>query len=459
MALHNFHPVANGLGTDHPIPDLPFVDDSHLPLHDPAAIEKIGRYGGSNDMGGRTDRVRPDGGWIAYTTDPRRHDLAWLVRWHPEHGRSVVLYRDEDASSVYMTLWGPALLFRSGGYWWDGESWYRPSQIFDRASEAYVRRPVPAAATVHAADLADSGDAGRAAAVLTVDEVDLDTPARPGQWWNDLAAWAARRPQDALPLQRCVVQLNAPELAAGQLVALSGLAQIAGVGESTLRAYQARGQGSLPAPQASPGGRAMWSLPVAQEWAEQRHHSPDGAAATMSSPDRENLSIGVSTLWDRFTRLFLMDLWDRPGWRKRWALRYRTAPAVRDVATALGWTVAASLEQIVPLKPLADTLGYALLDELSTGKQLAAGTGRGESMDEHSMYGIQHGVAEMLGWLIQHAPYRASGVINEVIGEAEQRLQIPRAVVVNSIRTAMSLDGGVDETLMREFLDRTLAPA
>lgn len=458
MALNNFHPVANGLRTDHPIPDLPFVDDSHLPLDDPRAIEKIGRYD-HDDMEGRTDRIRPDGGWLAYTTDPRRHDLAWLVRWHPEHGRSVVLYRQDDASSVYMTFWGPALLFRAGGYWWDGSAWYRPSQIFDRASEAYVRRPVPAAMTVHAADLlTETGTADPGATVLSIDDLDLDAPARPGRWQAALADWASRRPEGALPLQRCVVQFNAPELAAGQLLSLSGLAEVAGIGESTLRSYQSRGQGDVPAPQAVlPGGRALWSLPVAEEWAASRTHSPEGAAAAMTA-DSSDLTVGVSDLWDRFTRLFHMDLWERQSVRKRWALRFRTAPAVREVATTLGWTVAGNLEQIVPVGALADTLHYAVLDELATGKQLATDTGRGEQAGEHGFYGIQHGVAEMLGWLIRHDPYRATGVVNEIIGEAQRRMGIPRETVVNSLRTALALDGGGQEAQMRQFLERALAP-
>src|SRR5689334_3498977 len=99
MALMTFRPVANGLRTDHPIPDLPFVDDSLLPLADPAAIEAIGRNKGEG-MWGREDEC-DDGGWFAYTTDPLRHDLAWIVRYHPLHGRSVVVYRDEDAPTIH----------------------------------------------------------------------------------------------------------------------------------------------------------------------------------------------------------------------------------------------------------------------------------------------------------------------------------------------------------------------
>ena len=114
MSLYMYQAVANGLRTDHPIPDLPFVDDSHIPVDDPARVEAIGRRPGT-DMWGREDRVGSGEGWVAFTTDPIRHDLAWFVRWHPGHGRSVVLYRDSDIASVhslYAVLEEHALLFR-----------------------------------------------------------------------------------------------------------------------------------------------------------------------------------------------------------------------------------------------------------------------------------------------------------------------------------------------------------
>ncbi|MEU9025876.1 hypothetical protein [Actinomadura sp. NPDC048394] len=102
-------------------------------------------------MWGRHDTCTDGhGGWGAFTTDPTRKDLAWVVRHHPEHGRSVVLYRDTDASPVdSLLMWEePAgLLYRAGGYWWDGTTWYRPSQLFDWAAEKTYERPVPAAVT------------------------------------------------------------------------------------------------------------------------------------------------------------------------------------------------------------------------------------------------------------------------------------------------------------------------
>ncbi|MFE6166224.1 hypothetical protein ACFQ7F_45885, partial [Streptomyces sp. NPDC056486] len=92
-------PLANGLRTDHPVPGLPFVDDTHIPLDEgPEAIEAVGRHEMSG-MWGRYDKNRVDGGWHAFTTDPKQHTLGWSVRYHPEHGRTVLLMRDGDTAS------------------------------------------------------------------------------------------------------------------------------------------------------------------------------------------------------------------------------------------------------------------------------------------------------------------------------------------------------------------------
>lgn len=125
--------VANGLRTDHPVPGLAFVNDSHLPLDDRVAIEAIGRKRGKNTWG-REDICRADAGWVAFTTDPLRHDLAWVIRSHPVHGRSVLLYRDLDVAGQHTAWCGPALLFRAGAYWWDGHMWFRPLQFWGRGA-------------------------------------------------------------------------------------------------------------------------------------------------------------------------------------------------------------------------------------------------------------------------------------------------------------------------------------
>ncbi|MFD0639741.1 hypothetical protein ACFQ9X_57145 [Catenulispora yoronensis] len=264
MSFYTFRPVANGLGTDHPIPDLPFVDDSHLPT-DPRAIEAVGRKEGGSTWG-RQDNVPRSEGWAAFTTDAERTDLAWYVRFHPGHGRSVMLVRDDDASLQHQTfVWDmpTALAFRAGGYWWDGAFWYRPAQIFDSAAERIVARAVPGATTVTAADLLDSAADASRARILTVAEFDLDAPA-PRQWLNDLALWAQRR-NGGKPLDECVVRLAAPELSGDQLISAAEMAQIADIEPSTFRAYTARGKQACPnrrppSAGATPGpGRWRWT--------------------------------------------------------------------------------------------------------------------------------------------------------------------------------------------------------
>jgi hypothetical protein len=70
VGMHNYQPVANGLRTDHPIPDLPFVDDSHIPVEDRDGVESIGRSV-SQDMWGRTDRCH---GGVGLPSPPTRSD-------------------------------------------------------------------------------------------------------------------------------------------------------------------------------------------------------------------------------------------------------------------------------------------------------------------------------------------------------------------------------------------------
>jgi hypothetical protein len=440
-APYKFGAVANGLRTNHPIPDLPFVDDSHIPIDDKDAVEAIGRTKGrEHGMRGREDVIREDESWLAFTTDPVRPDLAWIVRWHPEHGSSVVLYRDADAASAYMTYWGQPLLFRAGGYWWDGVTWYRPLQVFDSASEEYVTRAVPSAATTTAADLLVARTDPAAAAVLSIIDVDVDAEFA-GRWVDHLALWAAHR-EEGTDLSRCVVGVSAHELGADQLVGAAVMGEIAGVAASTFRAYLARGEATIPLPQATISGRAMWSRPVAEEWAESRRHSGDGAAAAISG-DPDDLAPGVQDLWDRWTDTFRSLLWDNPDRRRRWALRWRTRSAVDEVATYLGWIVAASVDRIVPIEQLAFTLEKALLHEIEEGRRMIP--------DERHDFGVNFRIARLLDWLIRHDPRSARAVVAGVIGEAERQYGTPRMLLVRTLHTALNLDGKLTEPEYREF--------
>ena len=453
MPAYVYRPVANGLRTDHPVLDLPFADDSHIPVGDPEAIEATGRHQGT-DTWGRFDHVGRSGGWAAFTTDTVRHDLGWLVRWHPDHGRSVLLYRDDDTAGAYDAFLRQALLFRVGGYWWDGTTWYRPDQVWDAAGEDWHHRPVPSASTVTAADMLAVGatHAHGEGRVLAIGNVTPDTPPPARAWIDDLALWARER--GGAGLDKCVVTLTAPELGADQLVGMAEMAEIAGIAPSTLRAYIARGEADVPSAQAAPGGRSLWARPVAEDWAAARRRSAEGVTLAVSGR-RGDPPVGVAQLQDWMEKMFYALLWEHPVVHRRWTRRWRTETAVREVAGYLGWQVAESLDRIVP-HSLRDTIGRALLDELAAGQELENSVF--DADHEHVYYGITPSTADMLGWLVRHRPASAAHIIGVVTGEAERRFGIPRNVTERSVATSLSLDGELDNDARRDFLSRVLSP-
>lgn len=450
MSLYRYRALANGLRTDHPIPDLPFVDDSDIPVDDPGGIQAIGRRSEAGTWG-REDTV-PGAGWLAYTTDQTRRDLAWCVRWHPDHGRSVVVYSASEAAEVHMASWGPALLFRSGGYWWDGTTWYRPAQVWDSARENYFQRPVPAATTVTAADLLNGRANADQAAVLDITDVRPDA-SPPERWIDHLALWAARRDGTG-SLDRCVVKLAAPELTGDQLLGVAELAETAGVAASTLRAYIARGEGDVPLPQATIGRSSVWALPVAEEWAEQRRRSADGVTGSVAVNRSEtSVPVGLADVTDRFARNFFNRMSNR-RWRKRWTQRWRTDAAIRELAHALGSDVAGSLDQIIPIQDLSVTVRHAVLEDIATQQRIVE---RGGQAGANS-YPITPHIARMLDWLVRHYPSTAAHTIGHIVGEAERELEIPRETTERSIREALLWDSELDEQALADFFDRVLSP-
>jgi hypothetical protein len=183
------------------------------------------------------------------------------------------------------------------------------------------------------------------------------------------------------------------------------------------------------------------------------------------------MPVGAAEVHRLFGDKFHSLLWDNPSQRRRWALRWRTEQSVRELSGRLGWQVAADVDQIVPMGPLATTVAHAILDELAGGRALLegpAGTGgtsltavgaRTDPTTGATFYGITQPVARMLDWLIWHDPTIAGYTINEVIGEAELRLHMPRDIVQNSIRTALSLDSQLDAATIYAFLDEVLPPS
>jgi predicted DNA-binding transcriptional regulator AlpA len=373
----------------------------------------------------------------------------------------------EGSGNVHLAYYlTAALLFRAGGYWWDGTAWYRPHQVWDAVTETYVRRQAPAARTVSAADMLATGRATPDAA-LTVSTSEIRPDAAvlaSGVWRDHLALWAARRQADGADLARSVVTLTAPELSADQLIGVPEMARVTGIAASTLRAYLARGEADVPLPQAILGTRSSWSRPVAEEWAEQRRRSPGGLIEAITPPGHDG-PLGTAELQDQFTAAFFDLLWDFPGYRKRWAVRWRTETAVRGVAKGLSREVAAGLDRIIPFPAVAMTIEHALIEQLADGwrchlevREIVPGLDESPAGASWESVGTLPGIGQMLGWLVRHDPQAAAHSISSAIAVAGQRYNVPRHICENTIRDALDQDSGLDHGDIRDYLTRVYTP-
>ncbi|MFI5740967.1 hypothetical protein ACIA9I_21675 [Streptomyces anulatus] len=446
-------PLANGLRTDHPVPGLPFVDDSHLPLDDgPEAIEAIGRHEASG-MWGRWDANRTDGGWRAFTTDPINHAFGWSVRHHPKHGRTVLLMGDGQTSFLHTQWDGDPLLFRAGGYWWDGTTWYRPGQIWDPVAQDHERRKARLAVTVYAADMLD-GRADPDRAHLGKVAVFDPNATQPDNWLDHLALWARHHQEQdgALPLERCVVDLSSPELTGTQLIGAPEMAELGGITASTLRAYISRGNSEVPLPQAVVGSRDQWARAVAQDWVEARQRSYEGVGQAMSAGDRDSLPPGAAEVRDRFAADFRHTLFDRPDVRKRWVLRHRNEESVTEVANELSWSVAVSLDRIIPAHDLGMVVQGAILRDLGDYAE--------EAKKEESWFllNLTPAVGKMLVWYIRHFPGEAAATIGEIQRRAHNDWGVPPADMLRVLRRELSLDRGKLTEEQRKTYFALLAP-
>jgi hypothetical protein len=309
---------------------------------------------------------------------------------------------------------------------------------------------------VSAADLLDdSADASRGR-VAKVSNIDLDAPPASDRWVDDLARWAAGRPKGALPLDRCVVKPTAPELAGDQLIGVNELAQAGGIAPSTLRGYLSRGQNDVPAPQAVIGGRSLWSKPVAADWAERRRRSSEGVAQVLSHDGQEHsLSVGRARIQEMFTKEFTALLWDSPERRKRWALRHRTPEQVHRTAEDLAWSVADSLDELIPMNALTSVVRMSVLHEFAGDVESCRAEKRPVNKSDLHLWQT---TATMLDWIIRHEPAAAQRLIGEIVGEAQRKLDVPPEVTAYGLRQALSLDSSLDRKVVKEFLDRSLPP-
>lgn len=437
--LGEFRPVANGLRTDHPVPGLPFINDERLPLDNPDAIERTGR-GQGEGLWGRTDRLR-EGGWVAFTTEPKNRAYAWAVHFHPDHGRTVVLVTDGSWSGLHHDwVYGRiGFLYRHGGYWWDGTTWHRPGMVLDGAYERYDARPVRDALTVTAADLlfhrADPGNA----TVATIAGFTAPKTTLP-DWRDHLALWAQRRRRvpDARPLDRCVVDLKAPELEPGLLVDRAGLAKIANIAEDDLPDPEYE-QHKMPEPQARGANGPLWSQPVARDWAEEhrRTHGPGvllSATTSFGTPQPR----GLVADHNRLTKIIHAD-----------------GEQTEEAAKTLAWWPAASLtvgtESLVPMGALRTTLIEAVLSHLAEDvEEERSGIGLGT---------LRHDVVEVFDWYVQRKPDHTAGLLSEICLDARMRLDLDPKIVGRFIRRSLHLDSALGKETIDALLEMALPPS
>lgn len=443
-------PVANGIRTDHPYPNLPFVDDVHIPIDDPVGIEKIGRVDAGSTWG-REDQDPSTGEWIAFTTDPHTHAYGWLVQYHPAHGRSVLLYRDDETSSAYHSWWEDRpLLTRAGGYWWDGTSWYRPAQVLDRAAERCARRRVPHPATLTADDVLDTTSTASWARVHKV--AAFEPAVVPDQQWrNDLAYWAEqqRSRSEALPLDRCVVRFNAPELS--ELLSVDEIAEHTDESAARLRQDFDRGYpGALPAPQATVEGHPWWSRPVVQDWQEElRRDHPEEILNSGPSP-------AVSALWSRMTRIFTEDLEHRSstgGLLQRVVSAVAGPAATRDTAQDLAWTAALGAEEMLPpVEPIIHVVEQAVLREFATAPAPPGGI---RELD------LMAPTGRLLVWFVERMPRYVPALFGAIVGQADRKEVLSREAAIATLRSTVLFEAGTrfDRDTLTQFLDACLPPA
>ncbi|MGW9374135.1 hypothetical protein ACWGVR_29505 [Streptomyces xanthophaeus] len=458
--MHVIHPVANGLRTDHPVPGLPFINDERLPLDNPDAIERTGRNQGEG-LWGRTDSL-PDGGWVAFTTEPKNRSYAWAVRHHPQYGRTVLLIHDADMSDLHHDwMYGHSgFLYRHGGYWWDGTAWHRPGQVFDRAFEHYDPRPVQDATTITAADLLAQPAAPDNAHVSKIADFTASKTLLPN-WRDHLALWAQQRNRlpAPRPLEQCVVDLRAPELEPSRLVDRAGLAEIAGIAPNDLP-HPERGRRHLPPPQTDTGDSLRWSEPVARDWAEQRR-STEGPAALLAGTTTFGTSQprGLVTDHNLLTKIIKDGLEDEDTKSSKRRFAQTGTKRTAETAATLAWWPAVALTErpgrLFPISALRTTLIEAVIGNLADDVERARKWGKGET----SLGDIRTDVVKLLDWYIQRDPEATSGLFGEILLIARTRLDLAPEQVGSLLRRSFHLDSELDGKTIDTLLDMALPPS
>ncbi|MFG3134252.1 hypothetical protein ACGFZU_42030 [Streptomyces tendae] len=454
--MSTIQPVANGLRTDHPVPGLPFINDERLLLDNPDAIERTGRNQGEG-LWGRTDRLR-DGGWVAFTTETKNRDYAWAVHQHPEHGRTVLLIRDEDMSSLHHDwMYGRnGFLYRHGGYWWDGTRWYRPQQIIDRAYEGYEARAVADAVTLTAIDVLARPATSHTARVAKIADFTASDEPLP-HWREHLALWAAHRTPGSRPLDQCTVDLQAPELDPAHLVDRAGLAQIAELEPDDLP-HPKYGRTDLPPPQDETAEGPRWSRPVARDWAEQhrRTNGPEKLLSATTAFGTEQPQ-GLVDDHNRLTKIIADSLEDTEESKKNRLFTRPSSTRREEQAAHMAWWPAVAINDgtdgFIPLDAVRTTIIEAVLGGLAQdAKDLD------ESKDV-SLGDIRKDVVRLIDWYILREPRLTPALFGEICLDARVRLGLDPKDVGDLLRRSLHLDSGLDRQTLSALLDLALPPS
>jgi hypothetical protein len=349
------------------------------------------------------------------------------------------------------------MLFRHGGYWWDGERWHRPGLVWDGAYERFDPRPVDNQLSVTADDVLKAPCNPQNATVAKI--ASFTAPEAPTADWQDhLALWAqlrASRP-GARPLKECVVDLHAPELATDRLVDLAGLAKIAAVAEEDMPDLRYEAD-KFPEPQAGVGGAPWWSVPVARDWAEdfRRKNGPRTLLSATTSYDTVQ-PVGLVDAHNRLRKVFHDDLTESRGKRRK---SYLKGDEAHEVADALAWTAAATLmygqdSGLIPGSALRGVLIDAVLSSLAVDVERRSG-----SKDQTTLGDLPAGTVAMLVWYLQHRPEAAAGVFGEICLDARLRFNLSPVQVGKMLRTSFHLDSDLDSSTVRQLMDMALPPS
>lgn len=439
-------PLANGTSTDHPYPGLPFVDDSHIPVNDLQAVSKIGRNVGDG-MWGRYDAGKNDSEF-GYTTDPYNHNYGWIVQYHPEHGRVVLLYHDDDTGFVHSDfLHSGFLITRRGGYCWDGAAWYRPLQILDWSTETLVFRKVSKATTLTAADLLDDACRPNEGEHLKITAFEPSSVPKK-QWRHDLSLWAEkRREPDAPPFSQCIVSLSAPELAEKQLIGVQQVASLAGITEQELRREIHRERGDTPLPQSEGTGDLVWSKPVVHDWIEARKRDGNELARILH-PTGGTMPLSQVEMQAKVANTFEKDLIEHDT-RRRGLFRKPSAEERRDLAGDMAWLAVHEASASIPLDEMLWTVEHSALWDM---RDYSAG----ERISLTRMTGV------MLGWMVKNYPRSASRLFGSIIREASDEFGFSKQEVILALRSSVVMDGGFEDEqrdALKRFLDLAMPPS